>query len=96
MLTIAQAQAVRAEESPYRADVIVVTAERTDRSLDDTAASVQVATQDDIETLAGTYSTGDVLARIPNVVVTDNGGIGPAVRGIDGTGPVPPRGRDAS
>ncbi|WP_188818531.1 TonB-dependent receptor [Novosphingobium indicum] len=55
--------------------------------MDDTAASVQVATQDDIETLAGTYSTGDVLARIPNVVAIDSGGIGPAVRGIDGTGP---------
>ena len=66
---------------------IVVTAEKTDRTLRNTASSVVVRTQDDVDRLAGAYSTDDILARIPNLVTDRPGNDAPAIRGIDGTGP---------
>lgn len=68
-------------------DDIVVTAERTNRTLRDTASSVVVATQEDIDRTAGAYSTDDILSRIPNLVTNRPGNNAPAIRGIDGTGP---------
>src|SRR3546814_12936939 len=69
-----------------RADIIV-TAERTNRSLQDTASSVAVVTGEDAEALAGAQSTYDLLERVPNVVATRGANSAPAVRGIDGAGP---------
>lgn len=68
-------------------DDIVVTAERTDRTLRDTASSVVVTTGDTIDRLGGAYSTDDVISRIPNLVSTRPANSAPAIRGIDGTGP---------
>jgi outer membrane receptor protein involved in Fe transport len=73
-----------AEDSP---DEIIVTAEKTHRTLRETASSVVVETQDDIRRRAALYSLNDLLARIPNMVSVEPGNEAPAVRGIDGTGP---------
>lgn len=45
-------------------DDIVVTAERSDRTLRETASSVSVATQADIDALGGAYSTDDVIGAV--------------------------------
>ena len=66
---------------------IVVTAERTNRALRDTATSVAVQTGEDIDNLAGTDSTYDLIERIPGLVATRQANNAPAVRGIDGGGP---------
>lgn len=85
--TMALASPALCQETPSQSDAIIVTAERTNRSLEDTAASISVATAKDVESLAGAYSTDDVLGRTANVVTTRPSSTGPAVRGIDGTGP---------
>ena len=78
--------AAQAEAAEAPGD-IVVTTERTDRTLRETAASVSVVTADEIERLAGAYSTNDVISRVPNLVSTYPSSTAPAVRGVDGTGP---------
>jgi outer membrane receptor protein involved in Fe transport len=83
---VTEAQADEAADAPASGE-ITVTAERTDRTLRETAASVSVVTGSEIDALAGTYSTDDVLSRMVNVVTTRPASNGPAVRGIDGTGP---------
>ena len=65
---------------------VVVTAERTSRTLRETASSVQVVTGAEVDRL-GAYSTDDILSRIPNLVTTRPSSSAPAVRGLDGTGP---------
>jgi outer membrane receptor protein involved in Fe transport len=82
------AGAVGAEEA---ADVdgiesIVVTAERTNRTLAETGSSVGVVTGQDLEE-RGLLSTYDVLDFIPNVVIGRTANSAPSVRGIDGAGP---------
>ena len=63
---------------------IIVTGERVKRSLRDTASSVSVATQRDIEA-ASADRVDQMLALIPNVQL-GNGSEGPAIRGQDTTG----------
>src|SRR3546814_17072064 len=75
-----------AEAEPSNGD-IVVTAERTNRTLRETAPSVVVTTQDDIDRLSGAYSTDDILSRIPHLVSTRPSNDAPSVAGLDGTGP---------
>ncbi len=72
---------------------IVVTAEKTSRSLRDTSTSVVVLTASDLEKRPGFDSAKDILARLGNVVDTGKGNFLPAVRGVDGTGPA--QGADA-
>lgn len=85
---LAQSTGDLAAADPAASDTdIVVTAERTERSLRDTAASVVVATGADIDRLGGAYSTDDILSRIPNLVSVRPSSTAPTVRGIDGTGP---------
>lgn len=67
-------------------DDIVVTAEKSKRSLRDTASSVAVVTDDAAERM-GVYTTNDLLERIPNLVVAKPGNDAPSVRGIPGAGP---------
>jgi outer membrane receptor protein involved in Fe transport len=81
--TAAAAQTATGETS---VDQVVVTAERTNRSLRDTASSVAVMTAKDAEN-AGLQTTYDALDMIPNVVATRSANNAPAVRGIDGGGP---------
>ena len=78
---------VHAEEAPISDTDIVVTAERTDRTLRDTASSVVVKTASDVERLGGAYSLDDVIGRTPNLVSTRPSSQAPAIRGLDGTGP---------
>ncbi|WP_343529012.1 TonB-dependent receptor [Sphingomonas sp.] len=77
----------RAAADPVGQDDIVVTAEKTHRSLRDTASSVVVLTDEDMERRAGLYSVDDILSRIPNLVTVEPSNSAPAVRGVDGTGP---------
>lgn len=84
---VAVAAPAQAEEAGAPNHDIVVTAERTDRSLRETASSVAVLTALEVEKLAGTYATDDVLGRMANVTTTRPTSTGPAIRGIDGTGP---------
>src|SRR4051812_27941988 len=63
---------------------IVVTGERVRRSLKDTAASVAVLTEADIEARAEDR-LDQLLALIPNVQL-GNGSEGPTIRGQDSTG----------
>jgi iron complex outermembrane recepter protein len=72
---------------------VTVTAERTDRSLMDTATSVSVFDADTIEQRPGMKSTNDIMQNVPNVVAPSTSNIAPAVRGVDGTGPA--QGADA-
>ena len=78
-----------AQETGLRAggDDIIVTAERSNRSLRDTATSVAVITGAEAERLPGVLSTYDLIERIPNVVATRQANGAPAIRGIDGAGP---------
>jgi len=74
-------------EASDRLEAIVVTGEKRDRTLMDTASSVSVTTAEEMLRRAGLETTGDLLAGIANLVSTEPGNLAPAVRGIDGTGP---------
>ena len=63
---------------------IIITGERTPRSLRDTASSVDVTTARRIEALSGADRIEQVLEQVPNVVL--GGGAGPAIRGQDTNG----------
>lgn len=87
-LALIHARVVQAEDAFGVGDTdIVVTAERTDRTLRETASSVVVKTASDVERLGGAYSLDDVLSRTPNLVSTRPSSQAPAIRGLDGTGP---------
>jgi len=83
------APALAQAQAPDRpsVDTLVVTAERTNRALKDTASSVALMTAADIESAAGVQTTYDVLDMIPNVVAPRTANMAPAVRGLDGGGP---------
>src|SRR4051794_34269130 len=92
LLNIALAIAAAAQPAPDSAsdepagpeDEIVVTGERVRRSLKDTAASVGVFTQSQIEA-RGADRLDQLLAGIPNVQL-GHGSEGPSIRGQDTTG----------
>ncbi|RPE79813.1 TonB-dependent receptor [Vulcaniibacterium tengchongense] len=73
-------------------DNITVTAERTERSLKDTATSAVVLDRTALEQ-RGLDDSNDVLGNIANVTGTGTSNLAPAVRGVDGTGPA--QGADA-
>jgi outer membrane receptor protein involved in Fe transport len=64
---------------------VIVTAEKSGRSLMDTATSTAVLDQRDLDN-RGLQSTADVLANTPNVMYVGTGNIAPAIRGVDSTG----------
>ena len=82
--------AVVAEEPKSLPDepenAIVVTGERVSRSVRDTPSSVSVISQSEVEA-NGADSVDDVLALVPNLQL-GNGSQGPAIRGLDSTGPL--------
>jgi outer membrane receptor protein involved in Fe transport len=86
-LAIATTGTAHAQVVPSTQDDIIVTAERANRTLRETASSVAVSTSEDLERKSGVYSTNDLLDRIPNILSIEPGNDLPAVRGIDGTGP---------
>ena len=71
---------------PLDADEIIVTGERVRRSVRDTPSSVAVIDQSDMEA-NGADRVDQLLALIPNVQL-GNGSQGPAIRGMDSTGPL--------
>ena len=64
---------------------IVVTGERLQRPLSETASSVVVTTGEMIESLAGADRVEQLLSLVPNVQF-GSGGTGPTIRGQDSTG----------
>jgi len=75
------------DESKSALEEIVVTGEKTQRSLRNTASSTLVMTQERLDTMAGVISSNTLLNHIPNLVSVEPGNDAPAVRGVDGTGP---------
>jgi outer membrane receptor protein involved in Fe transport len=84
---MAQETVVRPDAASPRDDAIIVTAERSNRTLQNTATSVEVLTGKDIDHTPGAQTTYDILSRIPNIVATRSANNAPAIRGIDGGGP---------
>ena len=79
--------AARAEDrGTGMVDDVVVSAEKSNRSLRDTASSVSVVTDEAAERM-GVYETNALLDRMTNLVNIKPGNSAPTVRGIDGTGP---------
>ena len=68
-------------------EAVVVTGEHTSRSLRDTASSVMVMTENNLDRMPGVITSNNLLDRIPNIVTVEPGNDAPAVRGVDGTGP---------
>ncbi|RUA22715.1 hypothetical protein DSL92_04420 [Billgrantia gudaonensis] len=65
---------------------ILVSGEKVNRQLQDTATSVTVLSNENLEQNKGAASVSDVIGNIPNVVITDSPGA-PVIRGQDAQGP---------
>jgi outer membrane receptor protein involved in Fe transport len=84
IIAAAQTAVAAAPQEQRRGDEIFVTGERVKRSLRDTASSVSVVSQRDIEA-ASADRVKQMLELVPNVQL-GNGSQGPAIRGQDTTG----------
>ena len=73
------------EQSAEGSDEIVVTGERTSRSLRETPSSVEVFAADMLENQPGADRLDQILEQVPNVQL-GSGGQGPTIRGQDTTG----------
>lgn len=82
-----------AEEPSFTLPALVVTGEKTERSVMETASSVQVFDEQDLTLRPATDSVNDVLNNVPSFITTETSNFAPAVRGLDGTGPA--QGADA-
>jgi outer membrane receptor protein involved in Fe transport len=86
-LSAALAQDIATEEGPADAlKTVIVTGEKTGRSLLDTATSATVLDASDLERRAGLATTRDILQTMSNLLVVGTGNQAPTVRGVDGTG----------
>ncbi len=65
---------------------IIVTGEKVERGLKDTASSVNVLSPEDIRNKKGAASVSDAIKEVPNVLYTDTVGA-PVIRGQDTQGP---------
>ncbi|WP_181902189.1 TonB-dependent receptor [Thalassotalea euphylliae] len=65
---------------------IIVTGEKKRQSLRQTASSISVLTNSDLDQF-GLFDSSTVLDKIPNIVTVEPGNDAPAIRGVDGTGP---------
>src|SRR5690606_10226779 len=74
-------------DAPQQLEKVIVTGEKTERSLEDTAASVHVIDQRALTEDPSLNSTNSVLEGIPNITTSGTNNLAPAVRGVDGTGP---------
>ena len=72
------------DESP-REEPIIVTGERSGRTLFETASSVAITTESDLENQPETERLDELIAITPNVTL-GSGGLGPTIRGQDTTG----------
>jgi len=85
--TIALSPAPAAGEEALMLGPITVTAERRERSLRDTAASVAVFDATAIDERPEMKTANDLLALVPNVVTSGTNNYAPTIRGVNGTGP---------
>lgn len=81
------------EEAPSVLAEVVVTGEKTQRSLARTAASVSVVDSRSLIENPALNAVNTVLDDVANVTATGTQNLAPAVRGVDGTGPA--QGADA-
>lgn len=90
-VTGAVAAQAAATENPAPAAVepgeIIVVGERVRRTLHETASSVSVTDESEIEAMSGADRVEQLLALIPNVQL-GSGSEGPTIRGQDTTGPL--------
>lgn len=86
LLAAAVEAAAPINQAPTTPDQIIVTGERVPRTVRETASSLEVFTQRAIE-MSGADHVREVLALVPNVQL-GNGSQGPAIRGLDTTGPL--------
>ncbi|RJE82325.1 TonB-dependent receptor [Paracoccus onubensis] len=68
---------------------IILTGEKTARSLDQTASSAAVVTTSDIEDNPQTETISEAISNVPNISYANQGGLGgaPTIRGQDSEGP---------
>ena len=65
---------------------IIVTGERTPRSIVETSSSVAVTTQEDLDRFAGADTLTRILEQTANVSPTGDDNEGPSIRGVDSSG----------
>jgi outer membrane receptor protein involved in Fe transport len=86
LLALAAASQADAPPANASSDEIIVTGERVPRTLRETSSSVAVVNEGEMEA-NGANRVDQILALIPNVQL-GNGSQGPAIRGMDTTGPL--------
>lgn len=76
------------DTTPFDLGTLVLTGERTERSVYDTASSVEVLTGEDIEREGPEADLQDALRGIANVTDLGQDSSVPAIRGVDSGGPL--------
>ena len=85
--TLLGATSAMAEPASLTFEPIVITGEKVERELKDTASSVTVKTGQEIDKeKTGSSTVTEVLNDVPNVIYTDSVGA-PVIRGMDSQGP---------
>lgn len=76
-----------ASEEPEELETVVVTGEKLNRSIKDTASSVEVTTADDLENKADIPTLREAIKNAPNVTYATGVGQAPTIRGQNTGGP---------
>lgn len=90
----APADSASTEDAASRSDTglrlapVVVTGERTERTLFDTASSASVITGEELDNMPGIGDVDELLNYIPNVDMGGHSNEGPTIRGIKAGGPL--------
>ncbi|MEF2072689.1 TonB-dependent receptor [Consotaella aegiceratis] len=80
-------EATAAAGETIELQTVVISGEKVERSLDDTASSVAVLSAEEIDKKVGNASVADAIEDIPNVVYGTTVGQAPVIRGQDTQGP---------
>lgn len=75
-------------ETALRLDTVVVTGERSERTLHETASSAAVVSGQEISATPSFKEVDDILTYIPNIDLGGNSNEGPTIRGIKAGGPL--------
>lgn len=78
---------VLAQEAAVELDEVVISGEKLDRSLEETASSVVVESAEDLAEKPAQKSVQDALQDVPNVNYYGTVGVAPTIRGQDTQGP---------
>ena len=78
---------IAADKESQDQEVMIVTGEKTNRSLLDTGSSVEVFDSRRIDSMPATSSVSDLMRMTTNTVDVGIGNDLPTVRGVDGSGP---------